>query len=69
MNELKFKLKGLHCQSCVKISEMNIGDIPGVKKVEVDLATGVGKLEAEREITLDEISEAMKDTEYKVVKE
>lgn len=67
MSELKFKLKGLHCQSCVKISEMNIGDIPGVQKVEIDLATGEGKLEAEGEITLDEISQALKDTDYSVV--
>lgn len=69
MNELKFKLKGLHCQSCVKMSEMNIGDISGVKKVEINLATGEGKLEAEREIMLDEISQALKETDYIVVKE
>ena len=69
MNELKFKLKGLHCQSCVKISEMNIGDIPGVKKVKIDLSSGEGELEAEHEITLDEISQALKDTDYSVAKE
>ncbi|MEK7598281.1 MAG: cation transporter [Patescibacteria group bacterium] len=69
MNELRFKLEGLHCQSCVKISQMNIGDISGVKNVEIDLTTGDGRLEAEREVRFDEVVEALKNTNYTVTKE
>jgi copper chaperone CopZ len=68
MNTLKFKLAGLHCEACVKISKMNLSDISGVSEVELDLASGEGKLTTDRDIALSEIEEAMKDTEYKVVK-
>lgn len=68
MNTLKFKLQGLHCEACVKISKMNLSDINGVKEVELDLASGEGKLTSDREIALSEVEAAMKDTEYKVIK-
>jgi copper chaperone CopZ len=68
MNTLKFKLQGMHCESCVKISKMNLSDINGVKEVELDLASGEGKLTSDREIALSEVEAAMKDTEYKVIK-
>lgn len=58
----------MHCEACVKISKMNLSDISGVKEVELDLTSGEGKLTADRDIALSEIEEAMKDTEYKVVK-
>jgi copper chaperone len=68
MNTTKFKLAGMHCESCVKISKMNLSDIKGVSEVELDLASGEGKLVADRDVALSEIEEAMKDTDYKVTK-
>ena len=68
MQTIKFKLQGLHCEACVKISKMNLSEIGGVSEVELDLTSGEGKLTAEREIALSEIEAALKDTDYKVIK-
>jgi copper chaperone CopZ len=62
-----FKLSGLTCSACQKISEMKIGEIPGVISVNVSVATGEAKVEAEREINPAEIRYSLKDTHYQLV--
>ena len=59
-----FKLSGLTCPACKKISEKRIMTISGVKQVEVDYNTGVTIISADKNIKLDEIKTALKDTPY-----
>ena len=38
MSEREFAVSGMHCQSCVALVSDEVGDLPGVESVEVDLA-------------------------------
>lgn len=66
MNYL-IKLYGLHCEACKKITEKRIGKIDGVTTATTDLAEQTVAIHANRQITLEEITVALKETEYKVI--
>lgn len=65
--KIKFKLKGLSCEACVKLSAKKIGKLPGVAEVNVDLKSGQGELTADRPIKLEEINQALTGTDYQAV--
>lgn len=58
MNEIKFKVNGFHCESCVKLATMKIKKITGVESVDIQ-DDGQAIVRADREIGLDELSEAV----------
>lgn len=68
MISTKFLLTNLNCEACVKVSQMKISKIPGITKVEIqgrgNKADGV--LEADRDVTVIEIQQALEGTDYKV---
>lgn len=68
MNKIKFKLIGLTCDACLRLSIMKIGKINGVKEIRVDDLGGKAEIMAERNITLSEIQAALSGTGYKVAK-
>jgi copper chaperone CopZ len=43
-----FKVKGMHCPSCEKLLQMDIGDIAGVKSVKADWKKGTVDVEADK---------------------
>ncbi len=55
-----FQLKNLNREARKKISEMKIGQIPGVEKVKADLNTG-------REISKEEVGASLSGTDYRVM--
>lgn len=67
MNEIKFKVNGFHCESCVKLATMKIKKIAGVEKVDIQ-ENGEAVVQASREIGLEEIAEAVKVAGHTVVK-
>lgn len=62
-----FKLKGLSCEACVKLSAKRIGQLPGVESVAIDRETGQAHLEANRVLELLEINQALVGTDYQAV--
>lgn len=64
----KFILKNLNCDACGKVSQMKIKKIEGVTNVQIKQSgqEADGELEANREINLAEIQEALSGTKYKV---
>jgi copper chaperone CopZ len=40
MVKMSFKVKGMHCPSCEKLLQMDIGEIAGVKSVKADWKKG-----------------------------
>jgi copper chaperone CopZ len=58
MNEIKFKINGFHCESCVKLATMKIRKIEGVQNVDIK-EDGRAVVEADREIGIGEFSEAV----------
>ena len=67
MQTQTIKLSGLTCPACKKVTEKRIGGLNGVIKVEVSLDSGIATIDADREITMFEINEVLKDTPYQVV--
>ena len=43
-----FKVKGMHCPSCEKLLQMDIGDLPGVKSVKADWKKGTVAVEGDK---------------------
>lgn len=62
-----FKLSGLTCPACKKITEKRIAAIAGVKQVRVNIDSGEAVVDSDRDIQISEIKEVLKDTHYKVV--
>ncbi|MFA6100071.1 MAG: heavy metal-associated domain-containing protein [Patescibacteria group bacterium] len=62
----KFKIAGFDCASCIKLTKMTLMDLPGVKEIRIKDLQGETEIDADREIGLDEVKEALKDTAYTV---
>jgi copper chaperone CopZ len=58
MNEIKFKVNGFHCESCVKLATMKIRKIGGVESVDIK-DNGEATINANREVSFEELSEAV----------
>src|SRR5437899_3739210 len=64
------KIGGMHCAGCVSSIQKSVSDVPGVNKVEVNLATEKATLEFDQTIVkLDSIEKAIEEIGYKVVYE
>ena len=61
-----FKLSGLTCPACKKLTEKRIGAIPDVIKVEVSITSGEAVINTDKEITTLQITEVLKNTPYQV---
>ncbi len=60
------QLQGLHCEACKKITEKRIGRLDGVSSAVTDLTNQTVTVTTDRILSLQEIEEILKDTEYKV---
>lgn len=68
MSIIKFKINGLTCEACVKLSTFKLKKLPGVKDVKISLATGEAKVAAESELDFSAVSQALAGTDYSAVK-
>ena len=68
MTTTKFLLTKLNCDACGKVSRMKIGKINGVQNVKLEQngSQAQGEVGADREITINELQEALTGTQYKV---
>lgn len=67
MSEIKFKVNGFHCESCVKLATMKIKKIAGVQSVDIK-EDGQAVVEADREIGIDELSQAVASAGHTIEK-
>ena len=68
MNDIKFRLKGLTCESCVKIATKRFLKVPGVTEVNIDLTTGNTHVLSDVNVDLDTLQKSLADTDYLIVK-
>ncbi len=61
----QFKINGLTCPACERLSAKRLYKIVGVSSATVSRDSGLANIEADREITLAEVNEALKETEYR----
>lgn len=62
-----FTLKGLTCTACVKLVMIKLKKITGVLEIKIDLTDGKTTVEAERQIILPEIKQALQGTDFTVI--
>jgi len=55
---INFKITDITCNACLKISSLALKKIPGVRNVEIS-STGAATIEADKEISRDEIKKAL----------
>ncbi len=67
MNTIKFKLKGLTCEACVKLVTRYISKVPGVQNIVIDLATGEAEVTSTTAIDFPAIKQSLVGTEYSII--
>ena len=68
LRKITLQIAGMACSSCVAHNEQALGDLPGVEKVVVNLATGKVTVEYEPErVTLADMRKTVADIGYEVV--
>jgi copper chaperone CopZ len=66
MQTIKFRLQGLTCEACVKLSTIKIKNLIGESVVKIDLESGRAEVSSDRDISLDKIRLALAGTAYEV---
>jgi len=61
------KVKGMSCQHCVMSVTKALGQLEGIKNVQVDLAKGEVRFDNTKEMALDQIEKTIEDAGYEVV--
>ncbi len=64
-----YKIKGMHCASCATAVEKALGNVEGIKKANVNIATEKASVEAEDDISHDSLKKAVQDAGYDVEEE
>lgn len=68
MKKIEFKLEGLNCEACVKLSTNRFKKIPGVLDVNINLETGKTTVIGEEDVFLNNLEDSLVGTNYKIVK-
>jgi copper chaperone len=63
-NLIKLNVVGMTCDHCARAVSTEIGSIPGVDKVHVDLPTGQVRITADRTLSTSELREAVEEAGY-----
>ncbi len=61
------KVKGMSCQHCVMSVTKALGQLDGIKNVQVDLAKGEVRFDNTKEIAPGRIEKAISDAGYEVI--
>jgi len=61
------RVKGMSCQHCVMSVTKALGQLEGIKDVQVDLAKGEVRFDNTKEVALNRIAKAIEDAGYGVV--
>ncbi len=61
------RVKGMSCQHCVMSVTKALGQLEGIKNVQVDLAKGEVRFDNSKEIALSRVEKAISDAGYQVV--
>jgi Cu+-exporting ATPase len=64
--ELKVRIGGMHCASCVSKVERSLQSVPGVSNVQIQLLSGTGAVSVEGEADWDRLSASLKDGGYSI---
>ncbi|MDP3948165.1 MAG: heavy-metal-associated domain-containing protein [bacterium] len=64
----KFKITGMHCSSCAITIDMDLEDLPGIKKAQTSYAKGETEVEFDPDkVNVGNIVAAIEKSGYKVI--
>lgn len=66
MNSVTVAVTGMTCGGCVSAVREEIGNIPGVSNVDVDLESGTVRIDSEQPIYQDDIKGAVEEAGYRL---
>jgi copper chaperone len=66
MSKVSITVAGMSCGHCVSSVREEVGSIPGVTAVEVDLPSGTVTIDSERQIEADAIESAVEEAGYRL---
>ena len=67
MKKIRLIIQGMHCASCASNIERSLKKVSGVKEASVNLMLRKGFVEAEDNVSNDELKKAVSKVGYKVV--
>ncbi|MEV4600789.1 heavy-metal-associated domain-containing protein [Amycolatopsis sp. NPDC049253] len=67
MTEATYTVEGMTCAHCVGAVREEVGELAGVREVDVDLASGVVKVVSEQPLAVDAVSAAVTEAGYRLV--
>ncbi|OGK37815.1 hypothetical protein A3F03_04685 [Candidatus Roizmanbacteria bacterium RIFCSPHIGHO2_12_FULL_41_11] len=63
----KVQISGITCGACIKVIEKRLKRIDGINEIKVQLQNGDTDVVADRQISNDEINQALEGTHYKAI--
>ena len=69
MTTATYTVRGMTCGHCVRAVQDELGRVPGVRDVDVDLESGRVVVTSDREVGSEEIRAAVDEAGYEVVPE
>ncbi|MFD1535528.1 heavy-metal-associated domain-containing protein [Nonomuraea guangzhouensis] len=67
MSTATYTVKGMTCGHCVSSVKEEVGEVPGVTNVEVDLASGLLTVDSDGLVDAAKIAAAVEEAGYEVV--
>ena len=64
----EYTVTGMTCEHCVQSVSTEIGKLPGVQAVRVDLATGVVRVESSSELDAEAVANAIDEAGYELAR-
>jgi copper chaperone len=66
MSKVSVAVTGMSCGHCASSVREEVGSIPGVTAVDVDLASGTVTIDSERQVGADAIKSAVEEAGYRL---
>ncbi len=63
----EIRIEGMSCEHCVKRVRKVLSELEGVKNIEIELESGIVKLESGSSVSDDVLKEVIEDAGYDVV--
>ncbi|WP_370949595.1 heavy-metal-associated domain-containing protein [Amycolatopsis sp. cg5] len=68
MTETTFAVSGMTCGHCVSSVREEVGELPGVQTVEVDLGSGRVQVSSDNALDFDQLEQAVRTAGYQLVR-
>ena len=67
MTTVTYQVSGMTCGHCVQAVSREVGALPGVETVDVDLATGAVRVTSEQPLSSEAVRDAVDEAGYELV--